>query len=174
MWKATLPIITALSLLVGSAAAQPNPCDLVAPAGVDAQDVQAAINMALAVAAGNQSACTTNIGGGAICNVAVVQRVINASLPGGTCNAGTGVVPHSVTLTWTASASSGLSGYRIYRAPTAGGPYTALHSTPVTGTTYVDYTVIGGVTYYYVARAVASSGTESSNSNEAPAAIATP
>jgi hypothetical protein len=154
--------------LTTTAWAQSSACDLAQPYGViDVGDVQAAINMAL-----NMSPCSANIGGGLICNVAVVQRVVNAAL-GGTCDTGTGVVPHAVTLNWTASPSANV-GYRIYRSTTLGGPYTALNQTPVTGTSYVDSTVRGGVTYYYVARAVDSSGTESSNSNEAPAAVAAP
>ena len=61
-------------------------CDLAPPFGiVDTSDVQAAINMALGV-----SPCTANIVGAGICNVVMVQRVINASLPGGTCVTGSG------------------------------------------------------------------------------------
>jgi hypothetical protein len=143
---------------------------LAAPFGtIDVADVQAAINMAIGA-----SPCTTNLGGGLICNVAVVQRVINAALPGGSCDTGTGVVPHSVTLNWTASTSANVVGYRIYRATAAGGPYTAVNATPVAGTSYVDHTVRGGVTYYYVARSVDNTGAESANSNEAPAVIPVP
>jgi hypothetical protein len=169
--RATLrSVIVASSLFVSSVWAQTNACDLAAPFGtLDVADVQAAINMALKV-----SPCTANIGGGQICNVAVVQRVINAVLPGGTCVTGTGVVPHSVTLNWTPSTSANVVGYRIYRATAPGGPYTAVNATPVAGVTYVDQSVRGGITYYYVARAVDSTGAESSNSNEAPAPVVAP
>jgi hypothetical protein len=61
--------------------AQPNACDLAQPYGtIDAADVQSAINMTL-----GSSPCTANIAGAAVCNVVVVQRVVNASLPGGKC-----------------------------------------------------------------------------------------
>lgn len=170
MRRTTLPLLIAGHiLLAASGLAQTNACDLATPYGtVDVSDVQAAINMAL-----KASPCTANIGGGLICNVAVVQRVVNAALPGGNCDTSTGVVPHSVTLNWTASTSPSVQ-YRIYRSAAAGGPYTTVNSTLVSGTTYVDQTVRGGVTYYYVARAVDGSGTESSNSNEAQAVVVAP
>lgn len=169
MRRASLPIVAVLGLLVSSAEAQMTACDLAAPTGtIDVADVQAAINMAL-----KASPCTADIGGGLICNVAVVQRVINAALGLG-CDTSTGVVPHSVTLTWMQSSSANVAGYRIYRATSMGGPYTAVNSSLVTGLTYTDYTVRGGVTYYYVARAVDSGGAESANSNEAPAAVVAP
>jgi hypothetical protein len=157
-------------LFTSSGSAQVNACDLAAPFGaIDVADVQAAINMTIGVLP-----CTATLGGGQICNAAVVQRVVNAALPGGTCDTSTGVVPHSVTLNWTASTSTNVVGYRIYRSTTAGGPYTAVNATPVSGTSYVDHTVRGGLTYYYIARSVDSAGAESVDSNEAPAAIPVP
>src|SRR2546423_1736994 len=99
----------AAGLLFSSASAwgQTNACDLNSDGRVDASDVQAAINMSLGL-----SSCTANITGSNVCNVVVVQRVINASL-GAACFTGTGA-PHSVSLTWDASASSGVSGYKVY------------------------------------------------------------
>lgn len=86
----------------------------------------------------------------------------------------TGVNHHSVTLNWTASTSSGVSGYNVYSSSTSGGPYTKLNSALVTGATYTDNTVLAGDTYYYVTTAVDSSGTESSYSNQATAAVPSP
>ena len=116
--------------------------------------------------------CTANLVGTGVCNVVVVQRVINASL-GGACRTGTGSVSHNVTLNWTASPTSGLSGYFVYRASTSGGPYAKLTATPVTGTSYSDSSVLGGTTYYYVTTAVSGS-TESAYSNQAQASVPTP
>ena len=171
MSRASFPVLIAAYILsTSSGSAQTSACDLAAPFGiVDVSDVQAAINMAIGA-----SPCTAKIGGGQICNVAVVQRVINAAVPGGSCDTGTGVVPHSVTLSWNASTSPNVIGYRIYRSTASGGTYTALNSTPVPGTSYVDHTVRGGITYYYVARSVDSTGAESSDSNQAPAAVPSP
>jgi len=81
---------------------------------------------------------------------------------------------HNVTLSWTASVSSGVTGYNVFRSLTTGGPYTQLNSTQVSGTSYVDSTVNAGQTYYYVATAVGQGGLQSSYSNEASAAVPSP
>jgi hypothetical protein len=76
---------------------------------------------------------------------------------------GTGVTPqHSVSLRWNASSSS-VAGYNIYRG-TSPGAYAKINSTLDTNTAYTDSTVVSGVTYYYVATAVNSSGQESAYS----------
>jgi hypothetical protein len=152
----------------GTSGTSSSACDLAAPYGtIDASDVQAAINMTIGL-----SPCTANIGGAGICNVAVVQRVINASLSGGTCVTGGGIVPHYVTLNWAASTTPGVT-YNIYRSTTAGAyPSTPLASAGTT-TSYTDLTVSAGVTYYYVVTAVSGSG-ESGHSNEVPATVPTP
>lgn len=129
-----------------SAWAQTNSCDLVSPTGtVDATDVQAAINMSLGV-----STCPSslNIVGAGLCNVVMVQRVINAALGGRCIN-----TSHGVTLTWVASPTSGVTGYYIYRSTSASGPYTKLNPTVWTSLTYDDTAVQAGQTYYYVVTA---------------------
>ncbi len=78
---------------------------------------------------------------------------------------------HSVALSWTASASSGVNGYNVYRGPVSGGPYAMVSSSPVAATQYTDSTVQAAQTYYYVVTAVNSSNTESAYSNEVAAAI---
>lgn len=105
-------------------------------------------------------------------STAVSPLVINLS------GTGTTVVPsaHSVDLSWTAGGST-IDGYNIYRSTAPGGPYTTLVNSsgliPSTTTTFTDNTVVSGITYFYVARAVAN-GVESANSNEAQAMIPTP
>ena len=72
-----------------------------------------------------------------------------------------------ITLGWSAPTSEGgsaITNYNIYRSTTAGGEGTTIFAT-VTGTTYVDTTVIRG-TYYYVVRANNTYGA-SPASNEA-------
>jgi hypothetical protein len=81
-------------------------------------------------------------------------------------------VQHSVTLNWTASTSTNIVGYKVYRSTVSGGPYDQVDS--MAGTTCVDNTVGSGQTYYYVATAVDSSGAESGYSNEAVAAVPKP
>ena len=79
-------------------------------------------------------------------------------------------VSHSVSISWTASSSS-VAGYNIYRSTVSGSGYIKLNSTPVTGLTYKDTTVQSGTTYFYVATAITSSGTESGDSNQATAIV---
>jgi hypothetical protein len=98
-------------------------------------------------------------------SVKVTSNATNS--PASVTLSGTGVQPvsHSVTLTWTASASA-VSGYNVYRSTVSGGPYTKLNSTVIAATTYVDTTVQSSKTYFYVVTSVDSSSVESANSTE--------
>jgi hypothetical protein len=89
---------------------------------------------------------------------------------------GTGTPPplHSVSLSWTASISSGVAGYNVYRSGTTGGPYTKINSSLDASTVYTDSNVVDGQTYYYVTTAVNSSNEESSYSNQTQAIIPPP
>lgn len=166
MRKALHVLSAGLFLLSVSASAQSNACDLNGDGKVDASDVQSAINMSLGL-----SGCTANVYGAGVCNVVVVQRVINASL-GGACVTGTGTIAHSVSLNWAASPSSGVTGYKVYRGTSSGGPYSLVTSVGTT-TSATDSGVTSGQTYYYVLTAVAGSA-ESSYSNQAQAVVPTP
>ncbi|MBK9170140.1 MAG: fibronectin type III domain-containing protein [Bryobacterales bacterium] len=92
--------------------------------------------------------------------------MVNAALGGPCVTDG-----RSVLLSWTASTSPGISGYRVHRSNTSGGPYTMLNTSLVTGVTYTDTTVQSGQTYYYVVTAVDTSNNQSGYSNQASAAI---
>jgi len=77
-----------------------------------------------------------------------------------------------VILSWTASSSSGLVGYNVYRGTTSGGESTTpLNSTPISGTTYVDVNVTAGQTYYYFLMSVSSGGELSAPSSETAATV---
>lgn len=141
-----------------------NACDLNSDGTVNQADVDLAINMSL-----GSSPCNANILGTGVCNVMVVQRIINASM-GGACVIGNS---HSVSLSWVASTSA-VAGYNVYRGTTSGGPYTKLNSSLATGTSYVDTTVLAGQTYYYVVTAVDISNNSSVYSNEAQAVVPSP
>lgn len=149
-------------------------CDLVAPFGtVDSADVGAARNMALGI-----TPCTANIAVPKVCNVVVVQRVVNAMPPPngtGACVTGQGAVPHSATLSWIASTTPNVT-YNVYRAATSGGYSTPLVSLPAGTTSYVDTNVLAAQTYFYVIRAVdpANATNVSAPTNEVTAAIPTP
>jgi Abnormal spindle-like microcephaly-assoc'd, ASPM-SPD-2-Hydin len=68
---------------------------------------------------------------------------------------GDGVAPpstYSVNLSWTPSASSGVSGYDVYRATVTGGPYTQIGSSPTVD--YTDSSVQANTEYFYVVTSV--------------------
>lgn len=92
-------------------------------------------------------------------------------------NLATGTVTGgSVALSWTASISSDVVGYNVYRATSSGGytPGTPLISLPPGTLTYTDTSVASGTTYYYVVTAVIANNLESTNSNEVSATPTTP
>ncbi|HXJ96057.1 MAG TPA: choice-of-anchor D domain-containing protein [Terriglobia bacterium] len=82
-----------------------------------------------------------------------------------------GTGQHNVALTWTASTSSGVTGYDVYRN-TSGGAYTQIGS--ASGTTYTDTTVSAGQTYNYQVTAVTSSGQSAPASLPGPVTISSP
>jgi len=145
--------------------AQSSACNLNQDSATNVADVQLGVNMTLGL-----TPCTANIVGPGICNVVVVQRVVNAAL-GGPCVTDDPPATHTVLLSWTASGSSGVVGHNVYRGTTAGGPYTKLNSSLVGTTSYTDNTVQNGVTYFYVVTAVNGSSAESGYSNMASTVV---
>lgn len=97
--------------------------------------------------------------------------VSNASVSGVNFTA-SAQVTHSVALTWIASTST-VAGYNVYRSTVSGTGYVKINSSLILGplVSYTDTTVQNGTTYYYVATAVDGSGSESTYSNPATAAI---
>jgi hypothetical protein len=77
-----------------------------------------------------------------------------------------GGASHSVSLSWTASTTPGVT-YNLFRGTISGGPYTQIQS-GITSTSATDTTVVAGNTYYYVAESQDSNG-ESVNSNQVQA-----
>ncbi|MFY9488081.1 MAG: hypothetical protein WAP35_05220 [Solirubrobacterales bacterium] len=81
--------------------------------------------------------------------------------------------PAGIALSWTAPASTGVAGYNVYRASSAGGPFTKINPSIVSGTSYNDTTSGGGTRWYFV-RALTTGVTpelESANSNVASGGI---
>ena len=81
---------------------------------------------------------------------------------------GTAASTHNVSLSWTASTSSGVSGYNVYRttyANSACGSFSKINSALDTATLYTDSTVVNGTSYCYATTAVDSSNQESGYSN---------
>ncbi len=88
---------------------------------------------------------------------------------------GTAAPVHTVSLSWTASITTGVTSYNVYRAVfgSSCGSYSNIGSTPSSTTAYTDSVVADGTTYCYATTAVDPSG-ESAYSNISKAAIPAP
>ncbi|HEY7615901.1 MAG TPA: hypothetical protein VH744_03790 [Terriglobales bacterium] len=162
---AVLSVSCVAWLAPNRAFAQTSACNLNQDGSTNIADVQLAVNMALGLAP-----CTANITAPGVCDIIVVQRVVNAAL-GGACVTDSSPGAHSVLLSWTGSTSPNITGHNIYRGTTSGGPYTKLNPSLVSTTSYTDNTVQNGVTYFYVVTAVNNSNSESGFSNMATAIV---
>lgn len=80
---------------------------------------------------------------------------------------GSAAPTYSVNLSWTASASEGISGYNVYRAlyTSSCGAFSKINSLLDTSTVYTDAAVTDGSSYCYATTAVNSSNEESGYSN---------
>jgi len=160
MRKQSIPTRTAFLVLCSvSVWGQTNPCAITGDSAVSAADIQAAINMSIGI-----SSCpsSVNIAGPGVCNAIVVQRVINAAM-GQACLVSTGL--HVVSITWTPTTSSGVTGYQISRGTSSSGPFSVVGSVSGAATaSFVDTTVVSGQMYYYEIASVSGStvGTNSS------------
>ena len=72
-----------------------------------------------------------------------------------------------IRLGWTAPADADVAGYRIFRGPSADGPFTLLASTTGAATTYFDTSTGVAQVWHYQVAAVDASGNESGMSNGA-------
>ncbi len=96
------------------------------------------------------------------------------AVPPAPANLAATVSSGAVSLSW--SAASGATGYVVARATASAGPFSALTSSPQTGTTYRDTAVVLGAAYWYQVAAVNSAGTGPASaavSASVPAAAAT-
>jgi hypothetical protein len=154
-----------VSFIAAASGSGVNPCDLNNDGVVNVLDENLAVSMSL-----GQAPCTANIDGADICNVVIVQRVVNAA-NGGVCITGNS---HIVTLSWMPSISPNIAGYNIFRASVSGGPYTQINPAIVPTVSFSDNNVQAGQTYYYVTTAVDVGSIASVYSNEAPATVPSP
>ncbi|MBN2503463.1 MAG: hypothetical protein JXB38_21990 [Anaerolineales bacterium] len=77
--------------------------------------------------------------------------------------------PSFVSLAWDAVGDGDLYRYEVYRSESAGGPYYLAANVPAPTTSYTDWSVASGGTYYYVVLAVDTSFNRSGYSNEVEA-----
>jgi hypothetical protein len=71
-----------------------------------------------------------------------------------------------IQLTWT---HTGAHQYNVYRSTVSGGPYVKLAATSSVYSTYLDESVVNGITYYYVVREANLLDEEKCESNQASA-----
>jgi hypothetical protein len=140
--------------MVVSSSSSPTACDVNKDGFVNVVDVQ--------IAADNYVSCSTPA------FQTFYSQVITGVLS--SCPVTGGF--HTVSLSWAASTTSGVT-YNVYRATSSGGyNYTTpLNATPISGTSFSDCTVGIGQSYYYVVRAVDGSGNQSANSTETTVTI---
>ena len=123
----------------------------------------------------------------AICGVLILAGAVTC-LPCSTCEGQVAVATEQpgdgssqsqqvVHLTWKASASTDVT-YNVYRSDkkneclkNKSHRCQKINSSPVSSTEYIDNTAMAGKNYYYVAKALNSTGRESGPSNEASVVI---
>lgn len=113
--------------------------------------------------------------GGASASASFASTAANTPTTSSLTGTGTAAPIHSVNLSWTASTTSGIESYNVYRAvyTTKCGTYTNIASTAASTTAYTDNNVTDGTTYCYATTAVDASG-ESAYSNITQAVIPAP
>lgn len=78
----------------------------------------------------------------------------------------TGLTLTSTRLNWTQNA--GETNFEIYRGTTSGGPYTLINIAAANATTYTDNGLDPNTTYYYVVRAVNTTGAADASNQSSP------
>lgn len=78
---------------------------------------------------------------------------------------------HFVTLTWVPPSSADVAAYNVYRSKSAVGPFLRKATVAAAEHEYVDKSVEGGETYYYVLTSVSVEGMESTDSTLAIAPV---
>jgi lysophospholipase L1-like esterase len=99
--------------------------------------------------------------------VSVTPNAVIPPLPPKNLTATKASQPGKINLSWTQSATAGVTLNNIYRSTNSGGPYSLVTTVNAT-TSYSNTGLTGGTTYYYVVTALSSSG-ESGYSNQASA-----
>jgi hypothetical protein len=113
-------------------------------------------------------AFTPTSSGAASASLSFISNASNSQTVEALSGTGT-ATQYSVSLSW--NASSGVTGYNVYRSTASNGSYAKINPSIDANTTYTDTTVASGQVYYYEATSVNSSGQESAAST--PPVVAT-
>jgi hypothetical protein len=119
---------------------------------------------------------TPGASGTASASASFASNASNSPSAGSLTGTGTPAPVHTVSLSWTASTTSGLTSYNVYRAvygTSSCGSYATIGSTPSSSTVFTDSVVADGTTYCYATTAVDPTG-ESGYSNIIQAKIPAP
>lgn len=101
----------------------------------------------------------------AVSNVLRWDWVIDAAPPAAPAGVAASRQDPNVRVAWSANSEPDLQGYSVYRAQVAGGPFTRLTGSLLSGTQYVDANLPGGATrLWYRVTASDLSGNESAQS----------
>ena len=125
------------------------------------------------VAGGTKSLTVTfspQAAGNASGSITVASNAANPDLSIPVSGTGVTAATHSVTLSWTASTSH-VVGYNCYRSTGPSSSFSVLNGSLISSTSFVDYAVQSGSTYYYYVTAVDTLGNESMPSNHVSATI---
>lgn len=115
--------------------------------------------------------------GGVFTSQTVSVVGIGAGPPGGVITDWGGQVgpsAHYAVVTWTASTSSGVTGYRIWRSQFSGSGYVVVGVVSGSTLTWTDNQLYSGNAYFYVVTTLATGLGESGFSNEVVAVIPSP
>lgn len=98
----------------------------------------------------------------------ITSNALSPTITEALTGTGTPAPTHSVNLSWTASTSTDVVGYNVYRAlftNSACGGFSKINAVPTTSTLYTDSTVANSTAYCYATTAVDTSNAESVDSN---------
>ena len=113
---------------------------------------------------------TPQKGGPSIGNIRFLSDASNSPHAAAFRANGVQAATHSVTLSWRADNSKTV-GYNIYRGLQPKGPFSKINSSPQPKATFIDESVQGGQTYFYVTTALNRHGNESKPSNQVQVTI---
>jgi len=129
------------------------------------------LSLPVTIPAGNSAAFTVTFSpqttGAVTAALTFTSNAQSSTTVGTLTGTGTAAPVHSVNLSWSASTSSNVSGYNIYRAAYASacGSFSKINSLLNTGTLYTDSAVVDRATYCYATTAVNTTNEESGYSN---------
>lgn len=130
------------------------------------------LSLPLTIPSGQSAAFTVTFSpqtaSSASATLTITSNALSSTITEALTGTGTPAPTHLVNLSWTASTSTDVVSYNVYRAPftnSACGAFAKINPVPDTTTLYTDSTVANSTSYCYATTAVDTSNAESSYSN---------